>query len=220
MGLHVLATLYERPMHPIQWGSLHTVVANLTKHGFVEAGAATREGRRLERTVYRLTGAGRDEIIDWPRGARRRLLRSWPGTGPASPPCGPSGVRGHPRRPWWVIPADVGVSRRVAANVSVMRRTPAQYGGAMREPLPPDPFDPACPSSVTPFQIGDKWTGTVLTCLRDGMITRTAYGEIPPRVEHAIGRTLFPAMDACRAWAERHLPVLESARAAYALRTP
>ncbi|WP_433048124.1 winged helix-turn-helix transcriptional regulator [Dactylosporangium sp. CS-033363] len=119
----------------------------------------------------------------------------------------------------------------------------------MRAPLPPDLFDPACPSSVTPFQIGDKWAGMVLTCLRDGhprrftelrvplgrvsakvltetlralerdgMLTRTAYDELPPRVEYAItelGRTLFPAMDACRVWAEQHLSSLESARAAY-----
>ena len=121
----------------------------------------------------------------------------------------------------------------------------------MRDPLPPDLFDPACPSAATPFQIGDKWAGMVLICLRDGprrfgelrvplrrvsakvlaetlralerdgMITRTVYDEIPPRVVYAItdlGRTLFPAMDACRAWVAEHLPALESARAAYALR--
>lgn len=121
----------------------------------------------------------------------------------------------------------------------------------MRDPLPRDLFDPACPSSLTPFQIGDKWAGMVLTCLkdgprrfgelrvpmrrvsakvlaetlraleRDGMISRTEYDEIPPRVEYSItdlGRTLFPAMDACRAWAAEHLPAVESARAAYALR--
>ncbi|MEV8517812.1 helix-turn-helix domain-containing protein [Dactylosporangium sp. NPDC051484] len=121
----------------------------------------------------------------------------------------------------------------------------------MRDPLPPDLFDPACPSAATPFQIGDKWAGMVLICLRDGprrfgelrvplrrvsakvlaetlralerdgMITRTVYDEIPPRVEYSItdlGHTLFPAMDACRAWAAEHLAAIESARAAYALR--
>jgi DNA-binding HxlR family transcriptional regulator len=121
----------------------------------------------------------------------------------------------------------------------------------MGAPLPPDLFDPACPSNVTPFQIGDKWAGMVLTCLRDGprrfselrvplrrvsakvlaetlralerdgMITRTAYDEIPPRVEYAVtdlGRTLFPAMDACRDWAAEHLGSVEAARAAYAVR--
>jgi DNA-binding PadR family transcriptional regulator len=84
LGLHVLATLYERPMHPyeiatemrgrgkerdlkIQWGSLYTVVANLEKHGFVEAAETTREGRRPERTVYSITEAGRAETADWLR---------------------------------------------------------------------------------------------------------------------------------------------------------
>ncbi|HTJ33367.1 MAG TPA: helix-turn-helix domain-containing protein [Dactylosporangium sp.] len=122
----------------------------------------------------------------------------------------------------------------------------------MREPLPRDMFDPACPSSMVPFQIGDKWAGMVLVCLadgprrfselrvpmyrvsakvltetlraleRDGMISRTAYDEIPPRVEYAItdlGRTLFPAMEACRAWALEYLPAVEQARASYAQRS-
>jgi len=84
LGLHVLATLYERPMHPyeiaaemrgrgkeqdvkIQWGSLYTVVQNLEKHGFVEAAHTAREGRRPERTVYQITDAGREESVDWLR---------------------------------------------------------------------------------------------------------------------------------------------------------
>ncbi|MFB9181106.1 winged helix-turn-helix transcriptional regulator [Dactylosporangium sucinum] len=121
----------------------------------------------------------------------------------------------------------------------------------MREPLPRDLFDPACPSSVTPFRIGDKWAGMVLTCLRDGprrfselrvpmhrvsakvlaetlralerdgMVTRTRYDGIPLRVEYAItplGRSLFPAMDACRLWVDEHLGELIAAREAYAER--
>ncbi|WP_433207472.1 PadR family transcriptional regulator [Dactylosporangium sp. CS-047395] len=84
LALHVLATLYQRPMHPyeiaaemrgrgkeqdfkIQWGSLYTVVGNLEKHGFIEAERTTREGRRPERTVYSITDAGRDECVDWMR---------------------------------------------------------------------------------------------------------------------------------------------------------
>ncbi|WP_432837235.1 hypothetical protein [Dactylosporangium sp. CA-092794] len=75
----------------------------------------------------------------------------------------------------------------------------------MPEPLPPDPFDPACPSTVTPFQISDKRAGMVLTSL------------------HAatdLGRSLFPAMDACSARAREHRPAVEPARAAYAQRRP
>lgn len=84
LGLQLLAMLVERPMHPyematelrgrgkeqdlkIQWGSLYTVVANLEKHGFIEAAETTREGRRPERTVYQLTQAGHDEAADWLR---------------------------------------------------------------------------------------------------------------------------------------------------------
>ncbi|MFF5227715.1 winged helix-turn-helix transcriptional regulator [Dactylosporangium sp. NPDC000521] len=122
----------------------------------------------------------------------------------------------------------------------------------MSEPLPRDLFDPACPSNATPFQIGDKWAGMVLVCLedgprrfselrvpmhrvsakvlaetlraleRDGMITRTAYDEVPPRVEYALtplGRTLFPAMAACREWAAEHLPAVLVAREQYASRS-
>ncbi|BCY07445.1 PadR family transcriptional regulator [Actinoplanes sp. L3-i22] len=84
LGLHIMATLSIQPMHPyemaaqlkafgkdqdikIQWGSLYTVVQNLEKHGFIEATETVREGRRPERTVYRLTDAGRHEMSDWVR---------------------------------------------------------------------------------------------------------------------------------------------------------
>ncbi|MEU8664771.1 PadR family transcriptional regulator [Actinoplanes philippinensis] len=84
LGLHILATLTVQPLHPyeiaaqlrafgkdqdikIQWGSLYTVVRNLEKHGFIEAAETVREGRRPERTVYRLTEAGRRETTDWLR---------------------------------------------------------------------------------------------------------------------------------------------------------
>jgi len=84
LGLQVLATLIERPMHPyeiaaemrgrgkeqdlkIRWGSLYTVVQNLEKHGFIAAAETTRDGRRPERTVYQLTDAGREEAADWLR---------------------------------------------------------------------------------------------------------------------------------------------------------
>jgi DNA-binding PadR family transcriptional regulator len=82
LALAVLASLRERPMHPyemaatmrsqgkersikLNYGSLYTVVDNLAKHGLIEAMEASREGRRPERTVYRLTDAGRAELEDW-----------------------------------------------------------------------------------------------------------------------------------------------------------
>ncbi|WP_037573269.1 PadR family transcriptional regulator [Phaeacidiphilus oryzae] len=84
LALAVLATVVQRPMHPyemasllrargkdadmpIKWGSLYTVVRNLTKHGFLEVEDTTREGGRPERTVYRITEAGHAELVDWVR---------------------------------------------------------------------------------------------------------------------------------------------------------
>jgi DNA-binding PadR family transcriptional regulator len=82
LALAVLASLRQRPMHPyemaatmrsqgkersikLNYGSLYTVVDNLAKHGYIEAMEASREGRRPERTVYRLTDAGRAELEEW-----------------------------------------------------------------------------------------------------------------------------------------------------------
>lgn len=84
MALAVLSVIIQRPMHPyemasalrafgkdqdmeIKWGSLYTVVRNMEKHGLIEAVESTRQGRRPERTVYRITEAGRDELVDWAR---------------------------------------------------------------------------------------------------------------------------------------------------------
>src|SRR6476659_1148091 len=84
MALSLLSLLTERPMYPyemasklreygkdqaikINWGSLYTVVQNLEKHGFIEAVEVAREGRQPERTTYRITEAGRDELSDWLR---------------------------------------------------------------------------------------------------------------------------------------------------------
>jgi DNA-binding PadR family transcriptional regulator len=88
LALAVLSTLRERPMHPyemaatmrsqgkersikLNYGSLYTVVDNLAKHGLIEAMEASREGRRPERTVYRLTDAGSAELEDW------LIARAW-----------------------------------------------------------------------------------------------------------------------------------------------
>lgn len=51
----------------IKWGSFYTVVRNLERHGFIEATGRDREGRRPERTIYAITGAGRAELRDWVR---------------------------------------------------------------------------------------------------------------------------------------------------------
>ena len=84
MALAVLATVYQRPMHryemaslmkahgkdrdmDVKWGSLYTVVQSLETHGFLEAIGTSRQGARPERTVYRITKAGIEEMLDWTR---------------------------------------------------------------------------------------------------------------------------------------------------------
>ena len=84
LGLYLLSLLAQRPMYPyemaqtlryrgkdnnfpINWGSLYTVVQNLAKHGFLEVVGTSRQGARPERTVYQITEAGRQEMLDWTR---------------------------------------------------------------------------------------------------------------------------------------------------------
>ncbi|MEQ4208944.1 PadR family transcriptional regulator [Actinopolymorpha sp. B9G3] len=84
LALAVLSVVMSRPMHPyemasvlrargkdqdmkIKWGSLYTVVQNLEKHGLLEATGSQRQGGRPERTLYRITDAGREELEDWVR---------------------------------------------------------------------------------------------------------------------------------------------------------
>jgi len=84
LALAVLAAVVQRPMHPyeiatalrgwgkerdmdLKWGSFYTVIRNMAKHGLIVAVESTREGRRPERTVYRITDAGREELVDWTR---------------------------------------------------------------------------------------------------------------------------------------------------------
>ncbi len=92
---------------------------------------------------------------------------------------------------------------------------------------------PACPVATTVALIGSKWKLLIIRNLRmrpwrfnelkkdltgisqkvltdslrslesDGLITRTAYPEVPPRVEYALselGETLRPIMDSMEAW--------------------
>jgi DNA-binding PadR family transcriptional regulator len=84
LALAVLSAVIQRPMHPyemasvlrergkdqdmkVKWGSLYTVVGNLEKHGMLAATEIVRQGGRPERTVYRITDAGRAELEDWAR---------------------------------------------------------------------------------------------------------------------------------------------------------
>jgi DNA-binding HxlR family transcriptional regulator len=105
-----------------------------------------------------------------------------------------------------------------------------------------------CATGTSPVRIGDKWTSKIITCLldgprrfselqvplrgitpkvlteslrameRDGLVSRTTYPEIPPRVEYELtplGRSLLKPMAACCEWSREHLPALLDAREAH-----
>lgn len=117
----------------------------------------------------------------------------------------------------------------------------------MDEVLGFDPYDPNCPSRQLVDRIGDRWTILVIGVLssgparhgdlarqvagispkmlsqtlkaleRDGLITRTVFAEIPPRVVYELterGASLGPLLLAVEHWARAHMAdVLASRRA-------
>ena len=111
-----------------------------------------------------------------------------------------------------------------------------------------DVMQPGCPSRVVLQRIGDKWTPLVFQVLkdgpqrfsairtaiqgvtpkvltqtlrtleRDGLVSRTIYAEVPPRVEYGLtplGQTLLGPLDAVRAWAEEHAGKILQSRQDY-----
>ncbi len=96
---------------------------------------------------------------------------------------------------------------------------------------------PACPVATTVALIGSKWklliirnllarpwrfnelkkdlegisqkvlTDSLHSMEADGIITRTVYPEVPPRVEYSLtelGKSLKPILDSMRAWGEAY----------------
>ena len=61
-------------------------------------------------------------------------------------------------------------------------------------------------------------TQTLRSLERDGILTRTVYAEVPPRVEYALtplGETLIQPLAVLRAWAEGHIETILAAQARY-----
>ena len=111
-----------------------------------------------------------------------------------------------------------------------------------------DAFDPECPTRVVLDRIGDKWTVLVVSALstgtlrftqlrarvgsvapkvltqtlraleRDGVLTRTVYAQVPPRVEYQLtdlGHSLVTPIVAIQDWAESHVSQVLAARENY-----
>jgi DNA-binding HxlR family transcriptional regulator len=105
-----------------------------------------------------------------------------------------------------------------------------------------------CPSRKVLDLIGDKWTALVIGLLdertmrfselqhsiggisqkmltqtlrnleRDGLVTRTIYAEVPPRVEYSLttlGKTLAKPLAEIRQWAEDNINMVSEAQQIY-----
>ncbi len=109
-------------------------------------------------------------------------------------------------------------------------------------------YEAACPTRLVLNRIADKWTVLVVSSLeqgtkrfstlqreiggvsqkmltqtlrgleRDGLVTRTIYPTVPPKVEYALtplGRTLVGLVDAIRVWSETHIVEVIDAQTNY-----
>ena len=102
---------------------------------------------------------------------------------------------------------------------------------------------PECPVATTVQLIGNKWklliirnllvrpwrfnelqrdldgvsqkvlTDSLRSMEADGLVTRTVFPEVPPRVEYSLtdlGRSLQPILDAMRAWGENYKAIIKN----------
>lgn len=109
-------------------------------------------------------------------------------------------------------------------------------------------YDGGCPTRQVLDRIGDKWTALIVGLLecgpqrftalhrqmggishkmlsqslrsleRDGLLTRTVYAEVPPRVEYALtplGQTLCQPLAAIRDWSERNIGAILHSQGRY-----
>lgn len=109
-------------------------------------------------------------------------------------------------------------------------------------------YDANCPTRLVLNRIADKWTVLVVSSLeqgtkrfstlqreiggvsqkmltqtlrgleRDGLVHRTIYPTVPPKVEYTLtplGRTLVGLVDAIRVWSEQHIEAVMQAQTHY-----
>jgi len=111
-----------------------------------------------------------------------------------------------------------------------------------------NPYDRNCPTRQLLDRIGDQWTvlivgalkdgplrfteighrgdgisqkvltQTLRSLVRDGILTRTAYAVIPPKVEYeltTLGRNLSEPLEMLDQWAREHMTAVQQSRDAY-----
>ncbi|HOP39616.1 MAG TPA: helix-turn-helix domain-containing protein [Geobacteraceae bacterium] len=111
-----------------------------------------------------------------------------------------------------------------------------------------DVYNEHCPTRIVLDQIADKWTVLIIGALeertkrfgalrreiggvsqkmltqtlrrleRDGLVARTVYASVPPKVEYSLtdlGRTLVRTLEAIRVWAENNIEDVLKARNRY-----
>jgi DNA-binding HxlR family transcriptional regulator len=109
-------------------------------------------------------------------------------------------------------------------------------------------FSAKCPTRLVLNRIADKWTVLVVILLqtetkrfsqlqreiggisqkmltqtlrgleRDGLVNRTVYASVPPKVEYALtplGHTLKDLLYAVKTWSETHINAVQSAQKSY-----
>ncbi|NVM95966.1 helix-turn-helix transcriptional regulator [Arthrobacter sp. AETb3-4] len=136
-----------------------------------------------------------------------------------------------------------GIQRKLLSSKKLGYPLDTQRAGFIGNVLDPD-----CPSRLVFARIGDKWAALVIQVLadgplrfsqlrtrvhvvtpkvltqvlrsleRDGLLTRTVFAQVPPRVDYELtplGRTLLGPLSGLRQWAESNAAAMLDARDAY-----
>jgi DNA-binding HxlR family transcriptional regulator len=115
-----------------------------------------------------------------------------------------------------------------------------------------DAYNEGCPTRIVLDRIADKWTVLIVGALedktkrfgelrrevggvsqkmltqtlrgleRDGVVARTVYASVPPKVEYSLtplGRTLVRILEAIRGWSEQNIEDVLKARNEYDCRS-